>query len=67
MNILQVTGQPSMTDVVAVEAIASSYSLNELCGLSLLWLISRHCAQGLGFCYNSICVISLLKFVWNIF
>lgn len=40
MNILQVEGQPSVTDVVAVEAIVFSYSLNELCGLSLLWLIS---------------------------
>jgi len=28
MIILQVEGQPSMTDVVTVEAIASSYNLN---------------------------------------
>ena len=56
-----------MTDVVAIEAIASSYNLNELCGLSLLWLISSYCAQGLGFCYNTLCIISLLKFLWNVF
>ena len=67
MNILQVKGQPSMTDVVAVEAIASSYNLNELCGLSLLWLILSYCEQGLGFCCNTICIISLLQFLWNIF
>jgi len=52
-----------MTYVVAVEAIASSCSLNELYDLSLLWLISSYCAQGLGFCYN----ITFLQFLWNIF
>lgn len=56
-----------MTDVVAVEAIASSYNLNELCGLSLLWLISSYCVQEFGFCFNTICIISLLTFLWNIF
>ena len=67
MNILQVKGQPSMTHVVAVEVITSSYNLNELYGLSLLWLISSYYAQGLGVCYNTLCIISMLKFLWNVF
>jgi len=57
MNIFQVKGQPSVTDVAAVEVIASTYNLNELSCLCLLWLISSYCAQGLGFCCNIICII----------